>query len=58
MVLCVCVVLCVCWLQSQLAEKGRELKDLKDTLTLLVKEKETLEEVEHVLLYSFLPLSK
>ncbi|CAL8291054.1 unnamed protein product [Merluccius merluccius] len=30
--------------KSQVAEKGRELKDLKDTLTLLVKEKEKLEE--------------
>ncbi|CAL8247072.1 unnamed protein product [Lota lota] len=30
--------------KSQVAEKGRKLKDLKDTLTLLVKEKEKLEE--------------
>ncbi|XP_059909559.1 tax1-binding protein 1 homolog B [Gadus macrocephalus] len=29
--------------KSQVAEKGRKLKDLKDTLTLLVKEKEQLE---------------
>jgi len=49
-------VLCVCWLQSQLAEKGRELKDLKDTLTFLVKEKEMLEEVGYVLLYRLLSL--
>ncbi|KAJ3598438.1 hypothetical protein NHX12_001948 [Muraenolepis orangiensis] len=30
--------------KSQVAEKGRELKDLKDTFSLLVKEKEQLEE--------------
>ncbi|KAI3360961.1 hypothetical protein L3Q82_013160 [Scortum barcoo] len=29
--------------KSQVAEKGRELKELKDTLTLIVKEKEKLE---------------
>ena len=36
---------CCIVLQSQVAEKGRKLKDLKDTLTLLVKEKEQLEGV-------------
>ena len=32
-------------MQSQVAEKGRKLMELQDTLTLLVKEKEKLEEV-------------
>lgn len=31
--------------QSQVAEKGRELKELKDTLALVVREKEKLEGV-------------
>lgn len=31
--------------QSQVAERGRELKELKDTLALLSKEKEKLQEV-------------
>lgn len=31
--------------QSQVAEKGRELKELKDTLALVLKEKEKLEGV-------------
>ncbi|XP_068999069.1 tax1-binding protein 1 homolog B isoform X3 [Embiotoca jacksoni] len=34
---------CKQMLMSQVAEKGRELKGLKDTLTLIVKEKEKLE---------------
>ncbi|XP_070691080.1 tax1-binding protein 1 homolog B isoform X2 [Pempheris klunzingeri] len=34
---------CKQMLVSQVAEKGRELKELKDTLTLVVKEKEKLE---------------
>lgn len=47
-----------CLLQSQVAEKGRELKELKDTLTLVLKEKEKLEEVRHgfhFLFYRLLP---
>lgn len=32
-------------LQSQVAEKGRELKELKDSLVTLTKEKEKLERV-------------
>lgn len=43
----------VCLLQSQVAEKGRELKELKETLALFVKESEKLEGVSH----SFRPLS-
>lgn len=42
--------------QSQVAEKGRELKELKDTLAALVKEKEKLEGVSnsfHFLLIDF-----
>lgn len=45
--------------QSQVAEKGRELKELKDTLALVVKEKEKLEGVGdsfHFLFYRLLPL--
>lgn len=33
------------YVQSQVAEKGRELKELKDTLVLVIKEKEKLEGV-------------
>lgn len=39
---CLCV---LCLLQGQVAEKGRELKELKDTFALVVKEKEKLEVV-------------
>lgn len=49
----------LCFLQSQVAEKGRELKELKDTLAVIVKEKEKLEGVSdsfHFLLYRLLPL--
>ncbi len=35
----------VFWFQSQVAEKGRELKELKDSLFSLTKEKEKLERV-------------
>lgn len=52
--------LCVfLFLQSQVAEKGRELKELRDTLAVIVKEKEKLEGVSksyHFLLYRLLPL--
>lgn len=47
--------------QSQVAEKGRELKELKDTLALVVKEKEKLEGVGdsfHFLFYRPLPLER
>lgn len=53
---CFCV---FCSLQSQVAEKGRELKELKDMLALVVKEKEKLEGVSdsfHFLFYRLLPL--
>lgn len=49
----------LCLLQSQVAEKGRELKELKDTLALVVKEKEKVEGVSdsfHFLFYRLLPL--
>lgn len=39
---CFCV---HCLLQGQVAEKGRELKELKDKFALVVKEKEKLEVV-------------
>lgn len=47
-------------LQSQVAEKGRELKELKDTLALELKEKEKLQEVGDNLsfFYRLLPLLK
>lgn len=43
--------------QSKVAEKGRELKELKDTLALVVREKEKLEGVGdsfHFLFYRLL----
>ena len=55
--LCHCVF--VYGLQSQVAEKGREVKELKDTITVLMKEKEKLEGVSdsfHFLFYRLLPL--
>lgn len=42
-----------CLPQSQVAEKGRELKDLRDKLALVVKEKEKLEGVSDSFLFSF-----
>lgn len=48
----------LCLLQSQVAEKGREVKELKDTLALVVKEKEKLEGVSdsfHFLFYRLIP---
>ena len=53
---CFCV---FCLLQSQVAEKGRELKELKATLAIVVKEKEKLDGVSdsfHFLFYRLIPL--